>query len=274
MERLERRLAEAGAALATLDELVGKRDRSLVERDGAVLRLIYTYEAVWKACQKLLAACENISAASPNAAVRAARSLGWLSDEDAQAAIKLAEERYLAVHMYRDRVGQQIEQHLEAHAALLHRWLDALRARAGSSTTYRLFEQAMVERQQILCMYDGYHRELCPIILGHSQGEEKALTYQFGGDSKSGLPPQGQWKCLWLSAVSDVQLRDGPWHAGSRHSAKQRCVEIVDLDVNPASPYDPRRRLDGSSPSSGAGADRRSARERGKPTTNRRPRSR
>src|SRR5580704_12534968 len=248
MERLERRLAEAGAALARLDELVGKHDRSLVERDGAVLRLIYTFEAVWKACQKLLAACENISAASPNATIRAARSLGWLSDEDAQAAIKLAEERNLAVPMYRDQVGQQIEQHLAAHAALLHRWLDALRARAGSSAAYRLFEQAMVKRQQILCVYDGYQRELCPIILGHSQGEEEALTYQFGGDSKSGLPPRGQWKCLWLSAVGDVQLRDGPWHAGSRHSAKQRCVEIVDLDVNPASPYNPKRRLDDPAP--------------------------
>src|SRR5262249_953473 len=54
MERLSRRLAEAAAALATLDELAGKSERTLVER-SAVLRLIYSYEAVWKACQKMLA---------------------------------------------------------------------------------------------------------------------------------------------------------------------------------------------------------------------------
>ena len=132
MERLDRRLAEAGAALATLDELAGKSERTLVERDSAVLRLIYSYEAVWKACQKVLAALENVSAASPNAAIRAARSLGWLSDEDAQAAIKLGEERNLAVHMYRDQVGQQIEGHLAAHAALLRRWLEALQRRAAA----------------------------------------------------------------------------------------------------------------------------------------------
>jgi uncharacterized protein YutE (UPF0331/DUF86 family) len=132
MERLERRLADAEAALATLNELAVKEIRSLVERDGAVLRLIYTYEAVWKACQKLLAARENISAGSPNATIRAARGLGWLSDEDAEAAIKLGEERNLAVHMYRDQVGRQIEQHLMAHADLLRRWLDALRQRAAS----------------------------------------------------------------------------------------------------------------------------------------------
>ena len=133
MERLERRLAEAAAALATLDELATKESRSLVERDSAVLRLIYTYEAVWKACQKLLAGLENISAGSPNATIRAARGLGWLSDADAEAAIKLGEERNLAIHMYREHVGDQIELHLAAHAALLRRWLGALQQRAAAS---------------------------------------------------------------------------------------------------------------------------------------------
>src|SRR5271155_134995 len=128
MERLDRRLAEAAAALATLDELAGKSERTLVERDGAVLRLIYSFEAVWKTCQKVLAALENVGAASPNATIRAARALGWLSDEDAQAAIKLGEERKLAVHMYRNQGGQQIERHLAAHAALLRRWLNAYRS--------------------------------------------------------------------------------------------------------------------------------------------------
>jgi uncharacterized protein YutE (UPF0331/DUF86 family) len=133
MERLERRLAEAATALVRLDELVGKSERSLIERDSAVMRLIYSYEAVWKACQKMLAGLENLSAASPNATIRAARALGWLSDEDAQAAIKLGEERNLAVHMYRNQVGQQIEARLAAHAALLGRWLDALQKRAAAN---------------------------------------------------------------------------------------------------------------------------------------------
>jgi hypothetical protein len=110
-----------------------------------------------------------------------------------------------------------------------------------SSLNYAWFEQAMRMRKQIVCTYGGYPRELCPIILSHSQGQEKALTYQFGGQSKSGLPPQGEWRCLWLSKVSDVQLRDGPWFAGSSHTRPQGCVEIVDLDVNPSSPYHPKR---------------------------------
>jgi hypothetical protein len=111
------------------------------------------------------------------------------------------------------------------------------------SLNYARFEQAMRMRKQIVCMYGGCLRELCPIILGHSEGQEKALTYQFGGKSKSGLPPEGEWRCLFLSKVSDVQLRDGRWLVGSSHTQPQGCVEIVDLDVNPSSPYHPKRSI-------------------------------
>src|ERR1700749_3730974 len=98
-------------------------------------------------------------------------------------------------------------------------------------------------RRQILCTYHGYLREICPVILGRSQGQEKALTFQFAGQSKSRLPPGGEWRCLWLSKVNDVKLREGPWHAGSRHTQPQGCVENVELDVNPDSPYKPKRLL-------------------------------
>lgn len=111
------------------------------------------------------------------------------------------------------------------------------------SPTYRLFAEAIKNHKQIVCTYNGYYRELCPIILGHRGGKEKALTYQFGGESEKGLPLGGQWRCLFLSRVRDVQLRDGPWHTGSRHTQPQGCVEIVELDINPASPYKPKRRL-------------------------------
>lgn len=110
-----------------------------------------------------------------------------------------------------------------------------------SSRIYELFAQAITDRKQIICIYEGYARELCPHILGHSKGEEVALTYQFGGRSKSGLPSGGEWRCLSLSKVRNARLRDGPWYAGPTHRRRQPCVEVVDLDVNPASLYRPRR---------------------------------
>jgi uncharacterized protein YutE (UPF0331/DUF86 family) len=130
--RLATRLAEAEAALATLDEVVGREPRSLMERDSAILRLIYTFEAVWKACQQLLAEREDIEVASPNTSIRAARRLGWLSDEDAEAAMMIGRDRNLAVHMYRGQIGADIDQRLSRHAAALRGWLEALQKRAAA----------------------------------------------------------------------------------------------------------------------------------------------
>ena len=69
------------------------------------------------------------------------------------------------------------------------------------------------------------------------------MAYQFAGSAKSGLPPGGQWKCLRLSEMTNVELRLGKWFTGSRHSKRQACVKDVDIDVNPASPYKPKRSL-------------------------------
>jgi hypothetical protein len=100
-----------------------------------------------------------------------------------------------------------------------------------ASTAYRLFRQAIRQEKQVTCVYDGCYRELCPHIVGHTKGEEKVLAFQFGGESKSGLPPEGEWRCLCLSRVREAQMRDGPWFAGE-HRKTQRCVGDVDLDIN------------------------------------------
>lgn len=98
--------------------------------------------------------------------------------------------------------------------------------------TYELFRQAILEEKQVTCVYKGHYRELCPVIIGHSDGREKVLAYQIGGQTSSILPPEGEWRCLYLSDVRDARLRDGPWREGLEHKSVQQCVEIVDLDVN------------------------------------------
>jgi hypothetical protein len=136
-------------------------------------------------------------------------------------------------------------------------------ARKPESTVYALFAQAIRQRRPLTCVYSGRRREVCPIILGHTNGEERALTYQFGGESSSKrLPPGGAWRCLSLSEVSEVALREGPWVTGSSHSQPQGCVADVDLDVNPDSPYRPRRPA--VTTASGAGKRARYRRARGK----------
>ncbi len=100
------------------------------------------------------------------------------------------------------------------------------------SATYRLFRAAILERKQIVCVYDGCRREVCPHVLGHTGREEMALTFQFGGESKSGLPPGGEWRCFALADVRNASLREGPWRTGRQHGQPQVCVAVVDLDVN------------------------------------------
>jgi hypothetical protein len=100
------------------------------------------------------------------------------------------------------------------------------------SRNYQLFRRAIVTRKQISCTYQGFYRQVCPHILGHKNGREVALTYQFAGQSKSGLPAQGEWRCLSLAQVDDVQIRSGPWRSGPSHTQTQACVDIVDIDVN------------------------------------------
>jgi hypothetical protein len=113
-----------------------------------------------------------------------------------------------------------------------------------SSATYQVFEQAMRARSRVVCFYNGHRRELCPIVLGHTRGEEKALTFQVGGSSGSGLPPGGEWRCLFLAKVRHAALHDGPWIVpDGSHTWPQGCVADVDLDVNPASPFSPKRKL-------------------------------
>lgn len=100
------------------------------------------------------------------------------------------------------------------------------------SLDYLLLRKAVLERKQVFCVFQGLPRELCPHVLGDGKlGEEKLLSFQFGGRSSSGLPPGGQWRCMAISEMSNITVRDGDWHTGSTHLRPQTCVKIVDVAV-------------------------------------------
>jgi hypothetical protein len=112
-----------------------------------------------------------------------------------------------------------------------------------ASPAYRLFAWAIENRARISFAYHGIPREVCPIILGHTGGQETALVWQVGGQTSKGSLREPEWKCLSVSKVSDLQLRSGSWQAGSGHRQTQSCVKDVDYDVNEQSPYNPKRSL-------------------------------
>jgi len=128
VERLSERLTEAEAALATLDELVRRTRRSVVERDAAIMRFTYTFEVVWKTAQRYLYEHEGLDIGSPKQAIRASRRTGLLTDEQAEAALRMADDRNLVVHVYREAVARDLDSRLAAHTLTLAAWIAAMRA--------------------------------------------------------------------------------------------------------------------------------------------------
>jgi uncharacterized protein YutE (UPF0331/DUF86 family) len=126
VERLSERLADARRALASFEELATRRERSVIERDAAIMRFAYTFEAVWKAAQLYLYEHEGLEIGSPKQSIRASRRVGLLSDEQAQSALSMTDDRNLVVHVYRDAVTADLDTRLHLHAMTLAAWLAAM----------------------------------------------------------------------------------------------------------------------------------------------------
>lgn len=108
----------------------------------------------------------------------------------------------------------------------------ALRSETLATQNYELFRQAILEGKQVLFTYKGHRRETCPHVIGTKSGLEKVLTFQFAGGSSTGLPEGGEWRCLFISEASDVELRDGDWHSGQVKGVRpQSCVDEVDVEI-------------------------------------------
>jgi predicted DNA-binding transcriptional regulator YafY len=99
------------------------------------------------------------------------------------------------------------------------------------SKLFWLFHRAVINRRQIVCVYQGYNREFCPIILGHKDGRERLLAFQFAGGSSKG-PVRGKWKCFNLGEIENAKTRRGRWHSGGKDRAPQSCLDEVFVDVN------------------------------------------
>jgi hypothetical protein len=100
------------------------------------------------------------------------------------------------------------------------------------SANYQLIRRAIESEQQVTCTYQGHDRELCPHIIGLTDGAERLLAWQFGGQTSGMLPPGGAWKCLDIAKMSGIAARDGRWRSGSSHQKEQTCVRDIDLDIN------------------------------------------
>jgi nucleotidyltransferase substrate binding protein (TIGR01987 family) len=131
MDRLEERLEIAGRAYATLSDILTADVPPTVRRDAAIIRLVYTFEAVWKAAQRFLADIEGVEVGTPNGVIRGCRDTGLLNDVETEAALAITRDRNLSVHIYNEELAEQIFSRLPGHVRVLATWLEAMRRRLG-----------------------------------------------------------------------------------------------------------------------------------------------
>jgi hypothetical protein len=99
------------------------------------------------------------------------------------------------------------------------------------TTAYAILRGAIASRSQITCTYQGLIRHCCPHSIGYKDGIAHVLMFQFAGQSKSGLPPGGCWRCLDVADLIGVVARPGPWFTRNDHRQRQTCIDQVDLDI-------------------------------------------
>ena len=126
MERVKERLQVARKAMKTLRELTDKPKLTDVERDAAIQRFEYTFEAVWKAAQIYLDEFEGLTANSPKSAIRASWQSGLIEEKTAQAALRMSEVRNLTVHTYNERLAKSVYRQIESYVDVLQKWLESM----------------------------------------------------------------------------------------------------------------------------------------------------
>ncbi len=102
--------------------------------------------------------------------------------------------------------------------------------------TYELIRRAILNRRQVIAVYGGHLRRMCPHKLGTKDGVAHGLFYQFGGTSESPLEGPGSprnWRCMEIAGLSDVSSADGPWHSAplTPDHPHQHCIDVVDVVV-------------------------------------------
>jgi nucleotidyltransferase substrate binding protein (TIGR01987 family) len=102
-----------------------------VERDAAIQRFEYTFEAVWRCGQRFLLVKEGLSIASPKACVRSCGQVGLLSEAQMEQALAMTDDRNLTVHTYNESLANAIYARLAGHVEILSSWLRAMRERVS-----------------------------------------------------------------------------------------------------------------------------------------------
>jgi nucleotidyltransferase substrate binding protein (TIGR01987 family) len=127
MERLHERLELANKALNSFHEVLQIEKPSSIERDAAIQRFEFSFEACWKAGKQFLYDIEGLDMGSPKGVIRCFREVGILSDDETVLGLKMVDDRNLTVHTYNEELFIEIFKKLPQYYRLLRNWIDRLK---------------------------------------------------------------------------------------------------------------------------------------------------
>ncbi|MEN1969726.1 HI0074 family nucleotidyltransferase substrate-binding subunit [Lentibacillus sp. N15] len=129
MERLFERIQVANRALNTLAELINIKDLTDIERDAAIQRFEYSFEACWKAGKNYLYDVEGLDIGSPKGVIRSFREVGVFTEEETVLGLKMVDHRNMTVHTYNESLSTEIASVLPQYYQLLQRWIERIKSR-------------------------------------------------------------------------------------------------------------------------------------------------
>lgn len=115
-------------ALLSLTEALARPPANDLERDGAIQRFEFTFEALWKIGQRVLAR-EGVSSTSPKSVIRDLAAQGMLPD--ALRWMDFLEARSLTSHTYLERNAQKVFAQLPDFLTSAQALLKRLKVRAA-----------------------------------------------------------------------------------------------------------------------------------------------
>ena len=92
-----------------------------------------------------------------------------------------------------------------------------------------LLRDAIENTRQMQAMARELPRVFCPHILGTMNGHWYVVVWQFEGYSNTGDLPN--WRLFALDELDEIQVREGPWHSGSRRRRRRRTFPIDRIDT-------------------------------------------
>ena len=98
-------------------------------------------------------------------------------------------------------------------------------------TVYDTIRSSMELGKPVRVIHKGHERFMCAHTLGHTNGYQQALLYQYGGSTSKGPLTAPEWRCLRLHDVTQIEIIDDAWHTGHNHSRPQTCVKDISMQV-------------------------------------------